>query len=74
MSSKNKSFQLFFTGIVFSILVYFINPLAFDIKANTVFAVAFLMIFLWITEALPMAVTAMLPIIIYGWLFFRISH
>ncbi|MBK9487047.1 MAG: anion permease, partial [Chitinophagaceae bacterium] len=36
-----------------------------DDKAATVLAIAFLVIFLWITEAIPMAATALLPLVLF---------
>ena len=65
MFSENKSFKSFLAGIVFAVFIYILNPIHFETKANTVLAIACLMVFLWISEALPMATTAMLPIILF---------
>lgn len=63
---KNYRHQFFIlAGILLSVLLYFLNPLQVDTKAAKVFAIAFFVIFLWITEALPMAVSAMLPLILF---------
>ncbi|HEY0066615.1 MAG TPA: DASS family sodium-coupled anion symporter [Flavisolibacter sp.] len=59
--------QLFFTsiGIALAIGFYFLNPFAVSVPASKVIAVAVLMIFLWVTEALPMPVVALLPLLLF---------
>ncbi len=52
-------------GIFCSVFIYFASPFQHNITANKMVAVSFLIIFLWITEAMPMAVTAMLPLILF---------
>lgn len=52
-------------GILLSVLLLFLNPLQLDAKAAKVLAIAFLVIFLWIAEAIPMAATAMLPLVLF---------
>jgi sodium-dependent dicarboxylate transporter 2/3/5 len=65
MFRQHKQQVFIVTGVLLSLLLFFINPLQLDSKAAKVFTIAFLVIFLWITEALPMAVTAMLPLILF---------
>ncbi len=63
---KHYKQQVFIViGILLSVLLFAINPLQLDDKAAKVLAIAFLVIFLWITEAIPMAVTAMLPLVLF---------
>jgi sodium-dependent dicarboxylate transporter 2/3/5 len=63
---KSYKHQVFiFLGILLSVLLFFINPLQLDVKAAKVLAIAFLVIFLWITEAIPMAASALLPLILF---------
>jgi sodium-dependent dicarboxylate transporter 2/3/5 len=65
-SSKTlRSWLSLASGIVLSLLMYFINPFAVDGGANIVLAVATLMITWWITEAIPMPVVALLPLILF---------
>jgi solute carrier family 13 (sodium-dependent dicarboxylate transporter), member 2/3/5 len=45
--------------------VYLLNPFGVKPEAQTVIAFAVLMIGLWVTEAIPMAVTALLPLILF---------
>jgi solute carrier family 13 (sodium-dependent dicarboxylate transporter), member 2/3/5 len=52
-------------GIGISLLLYLVNPFGVAYKANIVLAVAGLMITWWITEALPMPVVALLPLILF---------
>lgn len=54
-----------FAGIILSLLMYFINPFAVDVHARTVLGIATLMIVWWVTEAIPMPVVAMLPLILF---------
>ncbi len=63
---KSYKHQVFiFLGILLSVLLFFINPLQLDVKAAKVLAIAFIVIFLWITEAIPMAASALLPLILF---------
>ncbi len=45
--------------------MYFVNPFGVDIHAKTVLAIAALMITWWITEAIPMPVVALLPLVLF---------
>jgi len=51
-------------GVLLFLFFFFINPLALLPKAKIVLAVAMLMISWWIFDALPLAVVALLPIIL----------
>ena len=48
-----------------TVLVYLVNPFGVGANANKVIGFAVLMISLWVTEALPMPVVALLPLILF---------
>ena len=52
-------------GIVISLLMFAANPFNVDHHANLVLAVATLMVVWWVTEAIPMPVVALLPLILF---------
>lgn len=51
--------------IVLALGFYFINPFGVGPAATKVLAIAVLMISLWVSEALPMAVVALFPLILF---------
>jgi sodium-dependent dicarboxylate transporter 2/3/5 len=55
----------FWTGIVLFAFLLLSNPFQLDTRACRVVAVAALMITWWITEALPMPVVALLPLVLF---------
>ena len=54
-----------FSGAALFVFVIALNPFGVSSNANVVLAVAALMITWWITEAIPMPVVAMLPLVLF---------
>jgi sodium-dependent dicarboxylate transporter 2/3/5 len=52
-------------GLVLFFVALFVNPFHFDDKAAKVLAVAVLMITWWVSEALPMPVVALIPLVLF---------
>ncbi|MCE2758907.1 MAG: anion permease, partial [Chitinophagaceae bacterium] len=65
--AKAKQFDLFkiMGGIFLLLLMLAFNPFGMDPLPSKVLAIAFLMIGWWITEALPMPVVALLPLVLF---------
>src|SRR5215213_2665848 len=54
-----------YISLIISILIFFINPFGVAANANKVMAVAALIISLWVSEAMPMPVVALLPLVLF---------
>ena len=65
LSKQQLKFISLLTGIAVSLLLYFVNPFGVSPAAAKVLAIAGLMITWWVTEALPMPVVALLPLILF---------
>lgn len=65
LSKQQLKFISLFAGIAVSLLLYFVNPFCVSPGAAKVLAIAGLMISWWVTEALPMPVVALLPLILF---------
>ncbi len=65
MSKQQLKFLSLTGGIVIALIFYFLNPFGVSDTAAKVLAVAALMITWWVTEALPMPVVALLPLILF---------
>ncbi len=62
---KYKKELAFVIGILFFALIFGINPFSLMPKANLVLSIAALMIMWWVLEAMPLAVVALMPIILF---------
>jgi len=65
LTKHQLKFISLFAGIAVSLLLYFVNPFGVSTAAAKVLAIAGLMITWWVTEALPMPVVALLPLILF---------
>jgi sodium-dependent dicarboxylate transporter 2/3/5 len=54
-----------FLGLTIFLFFLLVNPIGLEPLANKVLAVAILMIFWWISEAIPMPVVALLPLLLF---------
>lgn len=53
------------SGLAIAIVMYLINPFSVNDKANITLCAAILMITWWVTDALPLAATALVPVILF---------
>ena len=65
MNKKISKQILALIAIVISVLFFLFNPFNTSTDANKVIAIAVLMITLWVTEAMPMPVVALLPLFLF---------
>lgn len=65
VSRQSRKYISLLAGILVSLILYFFNPFAVDPAAVKVLAFGGLMITWWVTEALPMPVVALLPLILF---------
>jgi sodium-dependent dicarboxylate transporter 2/3/5 len=65
LSSQKLKFFFLLLGVAFSLFFFFINPFGVDNNAAKVLAVGALMITWWVTEALPMPVVALMPLVLF---------
>jgi len=65
LTKQQLKFISLLAGIAVSLLLYFVNPFGVSPAAAKVLAIAGLMITWWVTEALPMPVVALLPLILF---------
>ena len=63
--TKYKKEAALITGLVLCLFFFFVNPLGLDPKAKLVLAIAVLMISWWVLDAMPLAVVALLPLVLY---------
>ncbi len=52
-------------GIVIAAWMYLGNPFGVDVKAKLVLSIAFLMITWWVLDAMPLAVVALVPLVLF---------
>lgn len=63
--SANAARLALLGGPLLFLLILFFNPLQLDSLGNKVFAVAVLMIYWWISEAIPMPAVALVPLVLF---------
>ncbi|MEO6254509.1 MAG: DASS family sodium-coupled anion symporter [Ferruginibacter sp.] len=62
---KYKKEAALITGLLLCLFFFFTNPLGLDLKAKLVLAIAVLMISWWVLDAMPLAVVALVPIVLF---------
>ncbi|HEX5654412.1 MAG TPA: DASS family sodium-coupled anion symporter [Chitinophagaceae bacterium] len=65
MSKLSVKILSLLAGLAVSLFLYFVNPFGVEDNAAKALAVAGLMITWWVTEALPMPVVAMMPLVLF---------
>jgi len=65
LSSNQSRLIRLLSGVLIAALLFLINPFNLAAQANSVLAIAALMITWWVIEALPMPVVALLPLIFF---------
>jgi sodium-dependent dicarboxylate transporter 2/3/5 len=60
-----KSLLWICVSIIIALIIYAVNPFQVLPAANKILALAAVMICLWVTEALPMPVVALLPLVLF---------
>ena len=65
LSKQQYKYLSLFAGIAIALFFYFVNPFGVAEKASVVLSIAVLMITWWVTEALPMPVVALVPLIFF---------
>ena len=64
-SKQQLKFIALSAGIAIALFFYLVNPFAVAERASIVLAIATLMITWWVTEALPMPIVALLPLVLF---------
>jgi solute carrier family 13 (sodium-dependent dicarboxylate transporter), member 2/3/5 len=62
---KYKKETALVAGIILCLAFFFANPFGLESKAKLVLAVAVLMISWWVLDAMPLAVVALVPLVLY---------
>lgn len=65
LSRQNRKTASLLAGLAVAAILYLFNPFHVSREATTVLAIGGLMITWWVTEALPMPVVALLPLILF---------
>jgi len=65
LSKQQYKYVSLLAGIVIALFFYFVNPFSVGKNACIVLSIAVLMITWWVTEAMPMPVVALLPLILF---------
>ena len=61
----NKKERALITGVLLFLVFVIVNPFSLATKPNLVLSIAVLMISWWVLDALPLAVVALLPIVLF---------
>jgi solute carrier family 13 (sodium-dependent dicarboxylate transporter), member 2/3/5 len=64
-SKQQYKYISLFAGIAIALFFYFVNPFSVGQNACIVLSIAVLMITWWVTEAMPMPVVALLPLVLF---------
>ena len=62
---KYKNQILILTSVLVCLFSYYLNPFHLETSAKVVLSVSILMILLWISDALPMPIVAVIPLILF---------
>jgi sodium-dependent dicarboxylate transporter 2/3/5 len=62
---KHKKEAALVAGLLLCLFFFFVNPLGLAFKAKLVLAIAALMISWWVLDAMPLAVVALVPLVLY---------
>lgn len=62
---KYKKEAALVAGLLLCLFFFFVNPLGLDPRAKLVLSIAVLMISWWVLDAMPLAVVALLPLVLY---------
>src|SRR5687768_12817349 len=65
MPKINRNILALFSAVFISLLLFWSNPMGLDAKANMVCTIGCLMVICWVTEAMPMPVVALFPLILF---------
>ena len=65
MNFSKKIVGLFLGQIVFTLILFFFNPEGLNYEAKCILASTMWMAIWWVTECVPIAVTALLPIVLF---------
>jgi len=65
MIAPTKNVLTLVIATICALIFWYLNPLSLADNASTVLSIAILMILLWISDALPMPVVAILPLILF---------
>ena len=65
ISKRQVNFIFLLAGIIAALFLFYFNPFYLEPKASKTLAIAGLMIIWWMTEALPLPVTALLPLVFF---------
>ena len=64
-TKQQVKFISLFAGIAIALFFYYVNPFDVAERASIVLSIAALMITWWVTEALPMPIVALMPLILF---------